>query len=264
MATVTLNGHRTWAYVAKRRRRKRPTLVLLHGGLSSSASLLGTIGPHLERDFRLAAFDRRGHGRTADTDEPFHYEYMVTETIAFLKHLDRRAHLVGHSDGAIVALMVAMRRPDLVKRVVAVGANYHYSALRPMDEFGVDGPNFKKWARWYAKVSPDGRSHARAVVEKTLQMFRTEPTLGVRDLERITVPVLVMAGDDEPINLDHTCSMYEVIRDAQLAIVPGASHEVLRERPRESSRIIRRFLLSSLPPRTYMPSRRRDGKGQKR
>jgi pimeloyl-ACP methyl ester carboxylesterase len=144
-----------------------------------------------------------------------------------------------------------------VRRVVAVGANYHYRALGPIDAFEVGGPSFDKWSRRYAKQSPDGIAHARVVVEKTLKMFATEPTLTVEDLASITAPVLVMAGDDEPIDLAHTCSMYEAIPDAQLCIVPGASHEVLRERPRESGRIIGHFLRSQLPPKTYIPSRRK-------
>ena len=254
MTTLALNDHPTWASISKK---KRPTVVLLHGGMDSSAGMLGTVGPRLARSFRVCAFDRRGHGRTGDTPAPFHYDLMASETIAFLEYLAKPAHLVGHSDGAIVALLVAMRRPALVRRVVAVGANYHYRALGPIDSFEVEGPSFDKWSRQYAKQSPDGIAHARVVVEKTLKMFATEPTLTVEDMASITAPVLVMAGDDEPIDLAHTCSMYEAIPDAQLCIVPGASHEVLRERPRESGRIIGHFLRSQLPPKTYMPIRRK-------
>ena len=78
--------------------------MLLHGGMSSSASLLKSIGPSLAKRYRVAAFDRRGHGRTADTDEPFSYDAMADETIAFIEYLERRVHLVGHSDGGNVAL----------------------------------------------------------------------------------------------------------------------------------------------------------------
>ena len=84
-----------------------------------------------KKRFALAAFDRRGHGRTADTDAPFSYDDMADETIAFLELLERRVYLVGHSDGANVALLVALRRPDLVHRVVLVGANYHFDGLVP-------------------------------------------------------------------------------------------------------------------------------------
>ena len=99
--TIELNGHPTWVSISTK---KRPTVVFLHGGLSSSASMLRTLGPRLGKKFRIAAFDRRGHGRTADTSEAFHYDAMATETVAFLQHLGKPAHLVGHSDGGVVAL----------------------------------------------------------------------------------------------------------------------------------------------------------------
>ncbi len=118
--------------------------------------MLRSIGPGLAATFNVGAFDRRGHGRTADTAEPFTYEDMADETIAFVEHLDRRVHLVGHSDGANIALLVALRRPDLLKRIVVVGANYHYEGLVDFPLMSVQDPGFAPWALKYAAVAPDG------------------------------------------------------------------------------------------------------------
>jgi pimeloyl-ACP methyl ester carboxylesterase len=87
-------------------------------------------------------------------------------------------------------------------------------------------------------------------------MTFSQPTLTTHDLASISVPVLVMAGDDDVATLAHTCSMYEAIPAAQLAIVPGTSHMLLKERPKESVRIIDHFLRSKLPPVTFAPMRR--------
>src|ERR1039458_7426790 len=86
---ILLNGHPTWALLPKKKGR---TVLLLHGGLSSSASLLRVLGPRLSKRFVLAAFDRRGHGRSADTDQPFSYDAMADETIAFVELLGRRVY----------------------------------------------------------------------------------------------------------------------------------------------------------------------------
>jgi pimeloyl-ACP methyl ester carboxylesterase len=231
-------------------------VVLLHGGMSSSDSLLRSIGPGLSRRHRVAAFDRRGHGRTADTDEPFSYDAMASETIAFVEYLDRRVHLVGHSDGGNVALLVAMRRPDLLRRVVAIGANYHYEGLMPLPDTDTESADFAEWAQRFGENSPDGPEHALAIEEKTRVMTFSQPTLTTSDLATIPVPVLVLAGDDDVATLAHTCSMYEAIPNAQLAIVPGTSHMVLKERTKESVRLIDHFLNSKLPPVTYAPLRR--------
>ncbi|HVB70023.1 MAG TPA: alpha/beta hydrolase [Acidimicrobiales bacterium] len=253
MATVALNGHPTWF---TRGRGRGTKVVLLHGGLSSSASPLRSIGPRLAEEFRVAAFDRRGHGRTADTVEPFHYEEMATETIAFLEFLGGRSHLVGHSDGGIVALLTALRRPDLVRRAVAVGANFHHDAVATSGSLTFEGPDFEEWAEKFGAQSPDGAAHARVVADKSLTLFATEPNMSATDFAMMSRPVLVMSGDDDVVPLAHSIALYESMPDAQLAVVPGSSHAVLKERPAESARIIRRFLTQRLPPMTLQPVRR--------
>jgi pimeloyl-ACP methyl ester carboxylesterase len=251
---IPLNGHPTWVRLPKGR---GPVVLLLHGGMSASSSLLESIGPGLKKDFALAAFDRRGHGRTADTDAPFSYEAMSDEAVAFIEYLGRRVHVVGHSDGGNVALILAMRRPDLVKRVVAVGANFHFQGLMPIEPMDTMDPAFDEWAQRYARRSPDDLAHAWVVARKSDEMIASQPTLTTMNLSTIHRPVLVMVGDDDVATLAHTCAMYEAIEAAQLAVVPGTSHGVLKERTKESVRIIRHFLRMRLPPESRMPLRRR-------
>jgi pimeloyl-ACP methyl ester carboxylesterase len=254
MATIELLGNPTWAKIPKK---KGATVLLLHGGMSSSASMLRSIGPELAKSFGVAAFDRRGHGRTGDTDAEFHYDDMASEVIAFIEMLGRRVHLVGHSDGGNIALVVAMHRPDLLKRVVVIGANFHHDGLMPLDIFDAESAGFAEWAQKYARTSPDGIEHARVILEKTMKMTTNEPNLTTKDLAGVTRRVLVMAGDDDVATLTHTTSMYEAIPDAQLAIVPGTSHALLKERTKLCARLIKHFLTTELPEKTYMPVRRR-------
>lgn len=237
-------------------KRRGRTLVLLHGGLSDSSSMMRTVGPYLKEQFVLAAFDRRGHGRTADTDEPFSYEAMADETIAFIEQLDRAVYLLGHSDGGNVALIVARRRPDLVRRAAVVGANFHHDGLVEMVDFTPESEGFAEFAVEFAQLSPDGIEHAAIAVEKSLKLVKTQPTMTLEDLAAIVVPVLVMSGDDDVAQLTHTVAMYEAIPEAQLAVLPGASHGVLKEQPKICVRMIERFLLGPVPPETRAPLRR--------
>lgn len=247
---VDIAGYPTWMVLVGDH---EETVLLLHGGLSGSDPLLGTIGPGLGRSFRIAAFDRRGHGRTADSPAAFHYDTMADETIAVLEHLGRPAHLVGWSDGGNIALLVALRRPDLVHRLVAIGSNYHHSGLRSLSCLDEVMPKVREA---YGEVSPDGIEHFETIHAKSVAMFATEPTLTTADLANVLCPVLVLVGDDDMVELNHTCSMFESIPAAQLAVVPGASHALPVEQPAECVAIITRFLTSPLPPVTFMPSRR--------
>ncbi len=105
-AYVDIGGHPMWV---EERGAGLETVVFLHGGLSNSDVLLNAIGPAVVRRYRVVAFDRRGHGRTADTPDPFHYDDMVTETIGVLERVvGDRAHLVGWGDGAVIALLVGL------------------------------------------------------------------------------------------------------------------------------------------------------------
>ena len=252
MAYVDVLGHQTWATIGSE---KDQTVLLLHGGLSNSDAMLDLIGAPLGDTFRVAAFDRRGHGRTADTDEPFHYSTMADETIAFLEQLGGPAHLIGWSDGGNVGLLVALRRPDLVGRLVTIGSNYHHEGLLPLPVDG-DSPVLEMLLADYSERSPDGADHFGEIVGKTLMMFATEPDLTVDDLHAVSVPVLVLVGDDDAISLSHTCALYESIPGAQLAVVPGASHALPMEQPEEVVRIISRFLTGDATPATLMPIRR--------
>jgi pimeloyl-ACP methyl ester carboxylesterase len=250
---VDIGGHPTWV---DERGRWAETVLLLHGGLSHSDLLLDAIGPAVAERYRLVAFDRRGHGRTADTPDPFHYDDMVTETIGVLERVvGDQAHLVGWSDGGIIALLVALRQPELAGKVVAIGTNYHYEGIHPVP-IDAASPVMAEIAASYGERSPDGPDHFSEVLNKSLTMIATEPMLTTEDLKQIDVPTLVVSGDDELVRLDHTCSMYEALPAGQLAVVPGASHALPIEKPAEVARLILEFLAADGPPQTFMPVRR--------
>ena len=106
---VTIAGLPTWHEVGG----EGPVVVLLHGGFSGAASW-GAQAPALaSAGFRVQVPERRGHAHTRDVDGPLTYEVMAADTVAYLEaQVGGPAHLVGWSDGAVVALLVALRRPD--------------------------------------------------------------------------------------------------------------------------------------------------------
>jgi pimeloyl-ACP methyl ester carboxylesterase len=248
-----INGHPTWTTEAGH---GAETVLLLHGGLSNSDVLDAIGGPIAERH-RVVAFDRRGHGRTADTDADFHDGDMVTETVGVLETVvGGRAHVVGWSDGGIIALLAAQRRPDLADRMVIVGANYHFNGIHEIGAGGEPSEVFQSLAAAYAERSPDGPEHFEAVAQKTFALFGSEPTMTVEDLAVIAAPTLVMSGDDDLPTLEHTVSLYEALPAGQLAVLPAASHAVVLEKPALVAGLILEFLAQELPPRTLMPLRR--------
>jgi pimeloyl-ACP methyl ester carboxylesterase len=249
---VPIHGHPTWI----ERTGEGPAVLLLHGGFTNSDGLLGVFA-ELAEDYGLVAFDRRGHGHTADTDAPFHYDDMADETIGVLEHLGTdSAHLVGYSDGGNVALLVALRRPELVRSLVLISANYHHDGVVPGTFDDLDAELVDLLLPGYAERSPDGADHFPVVVAKGLEMIQHEPTLTAGDVARISAPALVLVGDDDAILISHTISLYESFGAAQLAVVPGASHLVPYDKSELVAQLVLDFLRTDGVVSTMMPLRR--------
>jgi pimeloyl-ACP methyl ester carboxylesterase len=235
-------------------------VVLLHGGLSKTSSWDYLMVPPLEDEFHVFAYDRTGHGFTGDQPGSLHFEFQCQEAIAYLEDVVKEpAHLIGYSDGGIIALMVAIKRPELVKSIVAIGANYHYSA--PLKDF-LEARVSEEDQAEYNLISPDA---PHTLLEKTIRMneiWKTEPDISLSEIASIQCPVLVMAGDDDVIAHDHTISLYEALPLGQLAIIPGTSHGLVKEKPALLIAVMMQFLEDLSYPITRDPIRRTNNQSE--
>jgi pimeloyl-ACP methyl ester carboxylesterase len=230
------------------------SLVLLHPALADSRAFTPNL-EGLSQSFHIYAPDRRGHGRTPDVEGPISFELMASDTIAFLETVvGGPAFLLGYSDGAIVALLVAMRRPDLVRRLVFAAAVFHRDGwAEGVLDHDESPPDFMR--KTYGEVSPDGEAHYDVVVAKVAAEHIHEPSLTRKDMAAIATRTIVLAGDDDEVRLEHAFEMYRNLPDAELAIVPGTSHGLLVEKPDLCNLLITEFL-STEPVQTFAPIRR--------
>jgi pimeloyl-ACP methyl ester carboxylesterase len=230
-------------------------LVLLHGGLVDARFFEPNLGALAGR-FRVYTPERRGHGHTPDVPGPITYQLMADDTIAFLEAVvGEPADLMGHSDGAFTAMLVAMQRPELVRRLVLISGGFNKSGEAAPDvEWNVD-----ELARFlapaYGEVSPDGEGHFRVVATKIGEMAAVEPNLQASDLAKVTQRTLVMFSDDDLMTPAHAVEMYEALPNAELAILPGTSHFLTQEKPHLVNQLVLDFL-SNDPVQTVAPIRR--------
>jgi pimeloyl-ACP methyl ester carboxylesterase len=229
-------------------------VVLLHGGLSKTSSWDYLLVPALEDDFHVFAYDRTAHGFTGDRAGSLHFEFQAKEAIAYLETVVKEpAHLVGSSDGAIIALMVAIARPDLVKSIISIGGNFHHSGVEAdMGEPSVSEEDLAE----YTLVSPDAPHTLLEKITRMFKIWKHEPDISIKELSEIQCPVLVVSGDDDVITLAHTQELYEALALGQLAVLPGTSHGLVKEKPELFNAIMMQFLEDLSYPITIAPVRR--------
>jgi pimeloyl-ACP methyl ester carboxylesterase len=231
-------------------------LVLLHpGGAGVDSRALAPQVSALTGGFHLYIPEQRGHGRTPDGDGPLSFDQMANDTIKFLEQVvGRPADLFGCSDGATLALLVALRRPDLVKRLVFAAGVFHHDGWY---DGVLDGepPEFLRES--YAELSPDGADHYPVVVAKLAAMHAEEPALTATDLRHLAARTLVLIADDDEVRFEHAVAMVRNIPNAELAVIPGTSHGLLVEKPDLCNLIVEQFLTTEPSP-TFAPIRRKD------
>ena len=226
MTYVDAGGIRTWYDVLG----EGDPVVMLHPG-GFDARAMADPAAALAGSYTVFLPDRRGHGRTPDVPGELSFEVMGADTAAFIETVvGGPAHVVGHSDGAIVGLLTAFQRPDLVRSLVFASGVWHHTGWLP-GVLDVDDETRDFMRSWYVEVSPDGPDHFAEVAAKSERMHHVSPALTVEDLRTISVPTLVMAGDEDEMPVEHLAELHRALPDAQLAIVPGAGHAVLLDKP---------------------------------
>jgi pimeloyl-ACP methyl ester carboxylesterase len=234
-------------------------LLLLHGGLTTNASWALQV-PVFAQHYRVTAPERRGHGHTPDIEGPITYPDMTTDTVSFIETMGLGAvHILGWSDGGMIGILLAARRPDLVRKLIVYGAGYSSEGYPPGAIEGIverpaDDPEMAMFRSFYEAATPDGADHFPVVLDKIRRLWLEDFDYGA-DVARITAPTLVLVADDDLITLDHATRFYLQLASGQLAVLPGTSHAACLERPELFNKVVLDFLAGD-QPQPMMPYRR--------
>ncbi|HMB91116.1 MAG TPA: alpha/beta hydrolase [Rhodothermales bacterium] len=232
-------------------------LVLLHGAFSAIGTSFGTVLPALAESRQVVAFEMQAHGRTADIDRPLSYEDMADDVVAALRHLGiEQADVFGYSMGAGITLQVAIRHPEMVRKLVLASVTYRLDGLHPglMDGLGEMTSDIMVGSPWheeYMRIAPRPEDFDTLFAKKT-EMDRGIKDMAAETIQMIKAPTLLIIGDSDIIRLEHAVEMFRLLGggimgdtpaglpNSQLAILPGTSHVTLVQRAE--------LLLAILPP----------------
>jgi pimeloyl-ACP methyl ester carboxylesterase len=225
--TARIHGHRIH-YASSG---NGPTMLLLHGGGDSGEHSFERQLDVFSAHHRIVAPDQVGQGRTPDVAGPLSYTAMMEDTATLLAKLKlKHVDVVGFSDGGILALMLSIRHPELVRRVVVSGVNIAPEGLNPDDLDDLRANQIPK---------------PKTIDEKLARLWLTSPTdaeLNLRLLGQITQPTLVISGDRDAITLEHTLTIFHALPNAELCVLPGTDHATFSGRSDWLNPIINAFL----------------------
>ena len=178
-------------------------LIMVHGN-SEDHSIFDTAVEELSQTHTVYTPDSRCHGLSDDPDE-VSYDLMAADLIGFIKELQlEQPVFYGFSDGGILGLLIAMQEPRLLGKLIVSGANLNPTGLQPADREII------------RKIAARGN--------KLFKMMETEPNISPADLSKITVPTVVLAGEQDLILPEHTELIARSIPGAVLEIIPGEDH----------------------------------------
>lgn len=208
-------------------------LVLLHGGGSTIDVTFGRILPFLAEHHRIIAVEEQGHGRTTDRDAPVRFETSADDVAALLKQLRvEQADLFGFSNGASVALQVAVRHPQLVRRLVFASSLTKRDGAQPQLWEHIAKADFSNMPQplqdAFLKVNPDP-AKLRVMQEKDLERMRSFRDVPDADLKAIHARTLVVTGDRDVARPEHAVELTRLIPDARLLILPSGHGDYLGE-----------------------------------
>ena len=239
-------------------------LVLLHGAFSNIQTDFGKMLPTLAKNRQVIAIEQQGHGHTPDMDRPLTYEQMADDVAELLRQLRiTKADFFGYSMGGAIGTYVAIRHPELVRKLVfAGGAAYSvagfYSELmegekkmKPEDFAGTP------WLKAYLRIAPHPGDWPK-LVTKIKDLDVNWRGLSDDQLRSIKVPTLLIVGDADVVRPEHVVQMFRLLGGgmpgdlvglprSQLAVLPGTTHVTLITKTDWLLSMVRPFLDAPLP-----------------
>ena len=215
-------------------------LLLIHGNGSSISAFAKQI-PYFSKTYRVIIADSRAQGKSVNKIDSLSYEMMADDYAALLTamHLDS-VNVIGWSDGGINGLLLAIRHPNKVRKLVVTGAN-----LQP-DSTAVDPAVLKRVTKTYNMLTgwfkePRAKTPLDSMVFKYFKLLKEQPHISLADLHKIAVPTLVVGGDHDVIRTSHTLLIFENIKRAYLWILPNSGHSTLIAYTDEFNRKVTQF-----------------------
>jgi pimeloyl-ACP methyl ester carboxylesterase len=215
-------------------------LLLLHGGLFNIDLQFGELLPSLAASRQVIAADFQGHGRTNDIDRPLTCADLSSDVVGLLSHLRvPQADVFGFSVGGGVALHLAIRHPELVRKLIVSSVSFHPEGDRSENSDAVAAMTVDMIAgtpmeQEYLAKSPHP-DRLQDLLDKLGTFDQGFTGWSDADIQGIAAPTLITVGDCDAVYLDHMVRFLQLrggdvngdfvgVPSSQLAVFPGTTH----------------------------------------
>ncbi len=232
-----------------------PAIVFAHGRGGNHLSWWRQVAA-FQSDFRCVTFDQRGWGLSEGPAEPPDPATVTADLVALLDHLEiDRAILVAQSMGGVSSLGVTLHHPGRVRGLVlgdTTGGVGDLSVISLLDNVHPPEDPFRRaLSDSFIGEHPDltflfgsiGRINAPMPVSVVSGLFRNPDGPQAADLARMTVPTLLVVGEEDkifPVNVIE--AVHRLIPGSRLEVVPGAAHSTHYEQAGVFNALLSEFI----------------------
>jgi pimeloyl-ACP methyl ester carboxylesterase len=218
-------------------------LLMIHGNGGSIGTFYGNI-PYFSDKYRVIVADSRAQGKSNDDKDSLSFEMMADDYAALLDTLHiNHAYVIGWSDGAINALLLAIRHPEKVKKIAASGANLWPDSITMIPAIWKEEK--RNYYNFKDKIAKTEKEKAK---RKLFMLDCDQPHISLAELHKIHCPALIICGDHDMVRKEHTELIYNNIPKANLWVVSHSGHGTLFEHRRKFNNNIDDFFCNPYQP----------------
>jgi pimeloyl-ACP methyl ester carboxylesterase len=199
-------------------------LILIHGGGSTIQTSFGRVLQSFAKDRQVIAVELQGHGHTADINRPETFEQDADDVAALLKYLKiGNADFFGFSNGGNTTMQIAIRHPNLVRKIILGSAFFKRGGMYPQFWESLNHATLKDMPQplkdAYKKVAPN--DDLSKMFEKDKKRMVEFKDWNAENIHSIKAPALIIIGDADVVLPEHAVEMLRLLPHARLSILPG-------------------------------------------
>ena len=243
MSTIEINDAKIYYRVFGYDQPERAPIVLIHGSTIDSHTDWDSLIPALAQHYKVFAPDCRGHGKSNNPNMSYAFKELADDVAGFVRAIGyERAHIIGHSNGGNVALVVGVEHPEVTQTCIPQAANAYvtrYLIDREPKVFDTERVT-REATEWRDEMielhsEVNGQEYWKDLLWLTMKEIISEPNYSPQDLARVNVPMLVIMGAEDTVNApdEHAQYIANNIPNAELWIPEKTGHNVHKEREQE-------------------------------